>query len=121
MTYASLPRRNASATRPGISLITVSPQAWAAIERNPLAPRDSFLSLLDWRDHWHGKGRFPYTPSVSDIYGIETACDLFLEEGRDAVFARHESAARVRRAGVVAMGLRLWPAPRPSCRPASPP
>src|SRR5580693_3084988 len=48
--------------QPGMSLVTVSPPAWAAIERNPLAPRDSFLSLLDWRDHWHGKGRFPYTP-----------------------------------------------------------
>lgn len=94
----------------GISLVAVSPQAWAAIEGNPLAPRDSFLSLLDWRDHWHGKGRFPYTPSVSDVYGVEAACDLFLEEGREAVFARHEMAARVCRAGIAAMGLRLWPA-----------
>ena len=96
--------------QPGISLVAVSPQAWAAIERNPLAPRDSYLSLLDWRDRWHGKGQFPYTPSVSDVYGVEAACDLFLEEGREAVYARHESAARVCRAGVVAMGLRLWPA-----------
>jgi pyridoxamine---pyruvate transaminase len=95
---------------PGMSLIAVSAHAWAAIERNPLAPRDSFLSLLDWRDRWHGQGRFPYTPSVSDVYGVEAACDVFLEEGREAVFARHEMAARVCRAGVVAMGLRLWPA-----------
>jgi pyridoxamine---pyruvate transaminase len=95
---------------PGMSLMAVSPQAWAAIERNPVAPRDSFLSLLDWRDRWHGRGRFPYTPSVSDVYGLEAACDLFLEEGREAVFARHEMAARVCRAGIVAMGLRLWPA-----------
>jgi pyridoxamine---pyruvate transaminase len=95
---------------PGISLVAVSPQAWAAIERNPAAPRGSFLSLLDWRDRWHGSGRFPYTPSVSDIYGLEAACDLFLEEGREAVFARHELAAHVCRAGIVAMGLRLWPA-----------
>jgi pyridoxamine---pyruvate transaminase len=95
---------------PGMSLIAVSPQAWAAIERNPQAPRDSFLSLLDWRDHWHGQGRFPYTPSVSSIYGVEAACDVFLEEGREAVFARHEMSARVCRAGVLAMGLRLWPA-----------
>jgi pyridoxamine---pyruvate transaminase len=95
---------------PGMSLIAVSPRAWAAIERNPVAPRDSFLSLLDWRDRWHGQGRFPYTPSVSNVYGVEAACDLFLEEGREAVFARHQTAARVCRAGVAAMGLRLWPA-----------
>jgi pyridoxamine---pyruvate transaminase len=95
---------------PGMSLIAVSPYAWAAIERNPAAPRGSFLSLLDWRERWHGLGRFPYTPSVSDIHGLEAACDLFLEEGREAVFARHEIAARVCRAGIEAMGLRLWPA-----------
>ena len=95
---------------PGLSLIAVSPQAWAAIEGNPLAPRDSFLSLLDWRDRWHGHGRFPHTPSVSDIYGLEAACDVFLEEGREAVFERHETAARACRAGIAAMGLRPWPA-----------
>ncbi len=95
---------------PGMSLIAVSPRAWAAIDRNPVAPRGSFLSLLDWRDRWHGSGRFPYTPSVSDVYGLEAACDLFLEEGREAVFARHEMAARICRAGIAAMGLRLWPA-----------
>jgi pyridoxamine---pyruvate transaminase len=95
---------------PGMSLMAVSQRAWAAIERNPAAPRDSFLSLLDWRDRWHGRGRFPYTPSVTDVYGLEAACDLFLEEGREAVFARHETAGRVCRAGVAAMGLRLWPA-----------
>lgn len=96
--------------QPGITLMAVSPQAWAAIERNPHAPRDSYLSLLDWHDRWHGKGQFPYTPSVSDMYGIEAACDLFFEEGRDAVYARHDAAARACRAGVVAMGLRLWAA-----------
>jgi len=95
---------------PGMSLIAVSRQAWAAIERNPVAPRDSFLSLLDWRERWHGRGRFPYTPSVSGVFGLEAACDLFLEEGREAVYARHETAAHVCRAGIVAMGLRLWPA-----------
>jgi pyridoxamine---pyruvate transaminase len=95
---------------PGMSLMAVSQHAWAAIERNPVAPRDSFLSLLDWRDRWLGRGRFPYTPSVTDVYGLEAACDLFLEEGRQAVFARHEAASRICRAGIAAMGLRLWPA-----------
>jgi len=56
-----------------MSLMAVSKEAWAAIDRNPAAPRDSFLSILDWRDQWHGNGRFPYTPSVSDLHGVLAA------------------------------------------------
>lgn len=93
----------------GMSLISVSPQAWAIIENNPAAPRASFLSLLDWREQWHGQGHFPYTPSVSDLHGVEAACDQALEQGLAACIARHETAARACRAGIVAMGLALWP------------
>lgn len=93
----------------GMSLISVSPQAWAIIENNPAAPRASFLSLLDWREQWHGQGHFPYTPSVSDVHGVEAACDQALEEGLPASIARHEAAARACRAGITAMGLALWP------------
>src|SRR5436305_231720 len=41
---------------PGMSLVAVSEQAWAAIEANPLAPRASILSPLDWREHQLGHG-----------------------------------------------------------------
>jgi pyridoxamine---pyruvate transaminase len=94
---------------PGMSLISVSADAWAAIERNPAAPRASFLSLLDWKEQWLDGGKFPYTPSVSDVQGVEAACGELLEEGLEASFARHELAARACRAGVRAMGLELWP------------
>jgi pyridoxamine---pyruvate transaminase len=94
---------------PGMSLMSVSEQAWRAIESNPAAPRASFLSLLDWREQWHGQQHFPYTPSVSDIHGVEAVCDQVLEEGLEASVARHENAAAACRAGVVEMGLRLWP------------
>jgi pyridoxamine--pyruvate transaminase len=94
---------------PGMSLISVSEQAWAAIERNPAALRASFLSLLDWRERWHGQGQFPYTPSVSDLHGVAAACEQVLAEGLDNCIARHAAAARACRAGVAEMGLRLWP------------
>jgi pyridoxamine---pyruvate transaminase len=94
---------------PGMSLMAVSEQAWAAIEGNPAAPRASFLSLLDWREQWHGREHFPYTPSVSDVHGVEAACDQVLDEGLEASIARHEAAAAACRAGALEMGLRLWP------------
>src|SRR5262249_27293743 len=39
----------------------------------------------------------------------EAACDQVLEEGLETAIARHENAAAACRAGVVEMGLRLWP------------
>jgi pyridoxamine---pyruvate transaminase len=94
----------------GMSLVAVSAPAWAAIEANPAAPRASFLSLLDWRESWHGRGQFPYTPSASEVHGVAAACDQLLAEGLSAAAARHATAARACRAGVAAMGLKIWPA-----------
>jgi len=95
---------------PGMSLVSVSDEAWARIRANPAAPRGSFLSLLDWKDTWIDGGRtsFPYTPSVSDVNGVSAACDEALEIGIDALVALHTRAARASRAGVHAMGLDLW-------------
>ena len=95
---------------PGMSLISVSDEAWEAIRANPAAPRASFLSMLDWKEQWIDGEKFPFTPSIVDLHGVEAACDELLEEGLEASFARHEQAARACRAGVRAMGLDLWPA-----------
>jgi len=94
---------------PGVALVSVSDAAWKMIEANPDAPRASYLSLLDWRERWHGEGRFPFTPLVNDINGLEAACDQLLEEGLEAAFSRHHRAGAACRAGVRAMGLEIWP------------
>jgi pyridoxamine---pyruvate transaminase len=94
---------------PGMSLLAVSDAAWAVMEANPDAPRGSFLSILDWRDTWHGKGAFPYTPSVSDLNGVHEACAQLLEEGLDGSIARHKRVFDACWAGVEGMGLTPWP------------
>jgi pyridoxamine--pyruvate transaminase len=52
---------------PGLSLMSISPAAWAAMEARPQPLRASFLSILDWKTAWLEGGRFPYTPSVSEM------------------------------------------------------
>jgi pyridoxamine---pyruvate transaminase len=96
---------------PGMSLMSVSPAAWEAMESNPNAPRGSFLSLLDWKERWVDTDRtkFLYTPSVVDVNGVDSVVDQVLEEGLESCIARHQTAARAVRAGVQAMGLELWP------------
>lgn len=93
----------------GLSLISISDEAWNMIDANPSAPRDSFLSLLDWRTKWFAGGKFPAAPNVSDVYGIAAAVSEVVEEGLPQVIARHDRAARACRAGSLAMGLSLFP------------
>ena len=94
---------------PGMSLVAVSPDAWAAMERKKSPLRGSFLSMLDWKSTWIEQGRFPYTPSVSDVYALESVLEQALREGMDGMVARHRSSARATRAAVEALGLELWP------------
>lgn len=95
---------------PGIGLVSVSPAAWQKMEQNPNAPRSSYVSLLDWKEKWLEGDAFPFTPSVSDVHGVESVLDQVLEEGLDNAIRRHAQAAAVTRAGVQAMGLELWAA-----------
>jgi pyridoxamine--pyruvate transaminase len=93
---------------PGLSLLHVSEAAWAHMAANPAALRGSVLSILDWRDA-HLPGRpFPFTPSVTDIYGLHACLEQYLHEGTEAVRRRHQAAARAARAGAEALGLTLW-------------
>ncbi len=96
---------------PGMSLMSISSAAWEAMERNPNAPRGSFLSLLDWKERWVDTDRtkFLYTPSVVDVNGVDSVVDQVLDEGLEQCIARHQAAARAVRAGAQAMGLELWP------------
>jgi len=76
---------------PGLTVCSVSDRAWAKIESFETA--SLYTDLEPWRDaadeEW-----FPYTHLAANLYGLETAIDLLLEEGLETVFERHEAAAR---------------------------
>lgn len=96
---------------PGLSLMTISPAAWEALEaRRPEPLRGSFLSILDWKSAWLEGRRFPYTPSISEIYSLESVLDQALALGMERFVDRHQTIARACREGVKALGLELWPA-----------
>jgi pyridoxamine---pyruvate transaminase len=97
------------ACTPGSSMIAVSEDGWKKMlsRSNPL--RGSVLSILDFKERWIENGRFPYTPSVNQVYALNEAMAQLLEEGLEQSFERHRTAAKACRAGIKAMGLRLWP------------
>jgi pyridoxamine--pyruvate transaminase len=104
---------------PGLTLLGASPRAWQKMKANPLAPRDSILSILDWELAARRDRAFPFTPSVSEINGLDAALDLYLAEGPEQVWARHAITAAACRAGALAMDLRLWPADERTASPTA--
>ncbi len=95
---------------PGLSLISVSPAAWSAMEQRQPPLRGSFLSILDWKTAWLDEQRFPYTPSVAEMYALESTLTQALEIGMERLAWQHQLAARACRRGVEALGFELWAA-----------
>lgn len=95
---------------PGVTFCAVSAAAWEHMEENPDAPFASILSYTDWRKAWDRNEPFPFTPSMAEIGGLNAAVDLYLQEGPENVWARHDLTARACRAGIKAMGAELWAA-----------
>jgi aspartate aminotransferase-like enzyme len=94
----------------GVSMLTVSPDAWAALDAHPSPRRGSVLSLLDWRDRWAGAGRsvLPVIPAHLETRALGAAMARVQTEGLDRVVARHRAAARATRAALAPLGLQPW-------------
>ena len=93
----------------GISALSVGPRAWQAIDR-PDTPRHSALSLMDIKRNWldAGRGVLSGMPSALEFHALEAALDRVEAEGIAAAIARHLRAQRAARAGLQALGARLW-------------
>jgi aspartate aminotransferase-like enzyme len=94
----------------GVSAATVSERAWQAMERNPAAPRTSYLSLLDLKHGWLDTGRraLPGYVASLECLALRQALERVAAEGLDTVIGRHAAAAATSRAGLRALGLRPW-------------
>ena len=94
---------------PALAPISVSKEAWEAMEKKKKPLRNTYLSMLDYRETWIKNKSFPFTPFVSEVYALNESITEILEEGLENVFARHKKVARAVRDAVEAIGLRLWP------------
>jgi aspartate aminotransferase-like enzyme len=92
-------------TPPGLATVSVSSDAWAAVEKD--APGRYYF---DWQETRERQEQFDpaFTPAVSIVVGLDVALGLLLEEGLEQAFERHTRLGRACRAGVRAMGLELF-------------
>jgi len=93
---------------PGLSMLALSPRAWEAADRATM-PR-FYFDLKAHRDA-AAKGSTPWTPPVSVCFQLDVALGLIESEGYPAIFARHAACAAATRAGLAALGFRLFADP----------
>ena len=94
---------------PGLAFAGVSERALAYAAEKP-GPRGAYY--FDWQRTVKAQRKDPpsnaFTPAVNLVLGLDVALELILEEGMDAVYARHDLLARATRAGARALGLDLF-------------
>jgi len=106
----------------GMGLVSVSPRAWEAMERRKRPATSYTYDLMRWREWWipvsrggkvpDGSGRRqPVSIPTHLTSAMQVAVRLILEEGLPQRFRRHEIAASALRAGVLGMGLEMFPDP----------
>lgn len=90
---------------PGLSFLSISEDAFKAMEERKTPIASYYCNLLVWKDYYKNKW-FPYTPPISDIVGLRAAVDNILED-KDIV-SRHNNIAKDCREAIVESGLRLY-------------
>ncbi len=90
---------------PDLSMVTVSAQAWAAIDDVGYVGYDA---LQPWRTAV-AERYLPYTHNWQAMAGLRVALNLLEGEGWEAVYQRHAEAAALCQRRLHEMGVALWP------------
>ena len=90
---------------PGLGFVALGPRAQDAIVR---ARTPRFYLDLGRALRALESGDTPWTPASTLIAALEESLDLMRAEGMEAVWARHRRLAAATRAGLRALGLRLF-------------
>lgn len=98
---------------PSMSIVAISQAAWEVIDAVDYPGYDALKPYKNAVETAY----FPYTPYWQGLAALQTGARLLLEEGLEAVFARHEAVAVFCRKRIAEIGLELFPAPGAICSP----
>lgn len=96
---------------PGLAFLTVSERAWKQMEK--IKPQAFYFDLLQHRKKIHDGPDTPWTPAHTMIAALGENLKLILAEGMETVWKRARTLGRATRAGVEAIGLKVF-AQRPA-------
>lgn len=92
---------------PGLSPVTFSERAVAAVKKRNAKVQSWFLDLNLVLGYWGGEGKRTYhhTAPINALYGLHEALVILEEEGIDNAWQRHRDNHLALRAGLETMGL----------------
>jgi aspartate aminotransferase-like enzyme len=96
---------------PGLAFVALSDKAWGKTRASTL-PKYYFDLAAERKSVARNEAHF--TPAVSIVLGLREVLRMLEAEGLPNVFRRHDRLARATRAGVEALGLRLFARATPS-------
>lgn len=90
---------------PGLAFIALSERAWEQSSHSTITGMyfDLHKARKAWMEH-----STPWTPAVSLIIGLDPALQLIVAEGMSNVWARHTLLSEGLRAGIEALGLKIF-------------
>ncbi len=93
---------------PGVAFISFSQRAWDAYERARM-PR--FYFDLGLARRYAERNQTPATPNIAALYGLHVSLKKMMEEGPEAIEARHQRIGEHCRRGILDLGLGLYAEP----------
>jgi len=90
---------------PGLAPITVSPRAWAVLEKRETPVANWYLDMKGiWR-YWGDSPAYHHTGPANMVFALREALRLVFEEGLENRIARHRANAEALWDGLTQMGL----------------
>jgi aspartate aminotransferase-like enzyme len=89
----------------GMALVTYTPDLEASMRDRATPPPTSYLDLLQLQAYWSPERLNHHTAPTALVYGLREALRLVLEEGLEAVWARHTRVGEMVHVGLRELGL----------------
>lgn len=90
---------------PGLTLMSISLEAWEMIENRKTPITGFYCNLSIWKD-WYENKWFPYTQPVSQIYQLEVALTRAINDS--TLLSRHQQIAKATRESFIKAGFQLY-------------
>jgi aspartate aminotransferase-like enzyme len=101
--------QKAIAAPPGATLLAVSKDAYASMERRKSPIQSYYMNLVRWKPIMDDPKIYLTTPAVQVMLGLKEALVEVKEEGIENRWRRHENLARAFRAGLETLNLQPFP------------